>query len=194
MALTLTDDEVKYAVCLVAGLAAAFMYSFWFNARPPTTKDYARYTFQRKNLDRIRKRSGQFPKPYPNGWYRICGSEELVKGQVISITCCGREMVAFRGNDGRAGVLHAFCPHLGTHLGHGGTVKGNNLVCPYHSWEFDADGVNKCIPYCSREYKDSKRINARKYSTRERLGIIFAWYHAAGKEPDYEISVFFSTL
>ena len=90
---------------------------------------------------------------------------------------------------GRAGVLHAFCPHLGTHLGHGGTVQGNNIVCPYHSWEFDADGRNKwgrppcfpatpsrfddpggfrCIPYCHRDYKDSKRIDARKYPTRER--------------------------
>jgi nitrite reductase/ring-hydroxylating ferredoxin subunit len=121
----------------------------------------------------LQSRAGQFPKPYPNGWYRVCGSGELKKGQVLAITCCGREMVAFRGADGRAGVLHAFCPHLGTHLGHGGTVQGNNLVCPYHSWEFDADGTNKCIPYCGKDMAGSKRVNARKYEVRERLDIIF---------------------
>lgn len=170
-------------------MLAFFGYFYCYNSKPPTTEDYARYTFQRRNLDRIRTRSGQFPKPYPNGWYRVCGTHDLVKGQVLSITCCGREMVAFRGEDGRAGVLHAFCPHLGTHLGHGGTVQGNNIVCPYHSWEFDADGTNKCIPYCNRDMGHSTRVNARKYETRERLNNIFVWYHAAEKPPDYELLV-----
>jgi phenylpropionate dioxygenase-like ring-hydroxylating dioxygenase large terminal subunit len=54
---------------------------------------------------------------------------------VVSVSALGREFVLFRGEDGRAGALHAFCPHLGTHLGHGGFVRGSNLVCPYHSWE-----------------------------------------------------------
>ena len=62
-------------------------------------------------------------------------------------------------------------------------------MCPYHSWEFDADGINKCIPYCSSDYANSKRVNARKYETRERLGIVFVWYHAAEKPPDYELTV-----
>jgi phenylpropionate dioxygenase-like ring-hydroxylating dioxygenase large terminal subunit len=133
--------------------------------------------------------AGQFPKPYPNGWYRVCGSSELKKGQVLAITCCGREMVAFRGADSRVGVLHAFCPHLGTHLGHGGTVQGSHLVCPYHSWEFDADGKNHCIPYCGKDMTGSTRVNARKYEVRERLDIVFVWYHAGGKGPEYEMTI-----
>jgi phenylpropionate dioxygenase-like ring-hydroxylating dioxygenase large terminal subunit len=80
-------------------------------------------------------------------------------------------MVAFRGTDGRAGVLDAFCPHLGTHLGHGGTVDGNNLKCPYHSWEFDADGKCHSIPYCSKDMSKSTRINAKKYEIRELLNM-----------------------
>jgi nitrite reductase/ring-hydroxylating ferredoxin subunit len=155
----------------------------------PPTADYEHGTFKRKNLDRIRVKSGQFPKPYPTGWYRVCNSVDVSRGQVISISCCGREMVAFRGQDGRAGVLHAFCPHLGTHLGHGGTVEGNNIVCPYHSWAFDADGANKCIPYCSKDMAGSKRVNARKYEIRERLGLIFVWYDPSEKEPWYELTV-----
>ena len=37
-------------------------------------------------------------------------------------------MVAFRGEDGRVGVLDAFCPHMGAHLGEGGfAVRDLNL-------------------------------------------------------------------
>jgi phenylpropionate dioxygenase-like ring-hydroxylating dioxygenase large terminal subunit len=151
--------------------------------------DYEKESFKRKNLDRLRMKSGQFPKPYPNGWYRVCGSSELPKGRVIAATCCGKEMVVFRGNDGKAGVLDAFCPHLGTHLGHGGTVVGNNIVCPYHSWEFDVTGKCHTIPYCSKDMSNSSRVNAKKYECRERLSIIFVWYHAGGKAPEYELTV-----
>ena len=90
---------------------------------------------------------------------------------MLAATVCGKEMVAFRGTDGRAGVLDAFCPHLGTHLGHGGTVDGNNLKCPYHSWEFDADGKCHSIPYCSKDMSKSTRINAKKYEIRELLNM-----------------------
>ena len=65
--------------------------------------------------------------------------QQLRQALVIIVTHCITTIILL----GRAGVLHAFCPHLGTHLGHGGTVQGNNIVCPYHSWEFDADGRNK---------------------------------------------------
>ena len=43
-----------------------------------------------------------------------------------------------------------FCPHLGAHLGHGGTVDGCEIVCPFHGWKFDAEGVNTDIPYSER--------------------------------------------
>jgi nitrite reductase/ring-hydroxylating ferredoxin subunit len=103
-------------------------------ARPSPQRRYQRGERRRTQLDRLRARGGNFPAPYPNGWYHVCDAEELVGGQVLAITALGREMVGFRGANGVAGVLHAFCPHLGTHLGHGGRVEGDTLVCPYHEW------------------------------------------------------------
>ena len=38
------------------------------------------------------------------------------------------------------GVVHAFCPHMGAHLGMGGVVVGNSLRCPFHGWSFNASG------------------------------------------------------
>ncbi|WP_369123002.1 Rieske 2Fe-2S domain-containing protein [Streptomyces viridochromogenes] len=32
-------------------------------------------------------------------------------------------------------------PHLGTHLGCGGWVDGENIVCPFHRFAFDLDAA-----------------------------------------------------
>ena len=153
------------------------------------TGAYEEGSFRRRNLDQLRARSGQFPKPYPNGWYKICESKDLPVGKVVAVSALGREFVVFRGEDGKAGVLNAFCPHLGTHLGHGGKVVGNNLVCPYHLWEFDCDGVNKRIPYCKKDMSGSVRVNAKKYHVIESkpLGAVMFWFDAEGREPQWEL-------
>lgn len=37
--------------------------------------------------------------------------------------------------------MDAYCPHLGAHLGIGGTVEGETLRCPFHAFRFDTGGV-----------------------------------------------------
>jgi len=150
---------------------------------------YEQGSFRRKQLDRIRVEGGQFPKPFPNGWYRAADSHEVIVGKVLTLSALGREFVVFRGEDGKVGVIDAFCPHLGTHLGHGGVVKGNSIVCPYHLWEFDCDGRNKNIPYCKKDMTGTPRVNTKSYHTVEskELGTIMFWYHADGLEPQWEL-------
>jgi len=114
--------------------------------------------------------------PYPDGWYAVCSSIELKKGKVIPVSALGVEMVVFRGGDGKAGALHAFCPHLGTHLGHGGKVVGSNLVCPYHQWAFDANGTCNNIPYSPGDTKNRKRLKAKTYECQEKGGMVYIWY------------------
>jgi hypothetical protein len=98
----------------------------------PSFKGVSDEKNRRQNITKLRATSKLFPGPYPNGWYYICRSTDLKRGDTMAVTAFGRELAAFRGENGIAGVLNAFCPHLGTHLGHGGKVEGNNLVCPYH--------------------------------------------------------------
>ena len=43
----------------------------------------------------------------------------------------------------QVGVMHAFCPHMGAHLGMGGVVVGNLLQCPFHGWSFDTSGADE---------------------------------------------------
>ena len=160
----------------------------------PRREERVNETTRRRHITKLRATSKLFPPPYPNGWYRICLSSDVKKGEVIPITAFGQELVVFRGQNGKLGVLNAFCPHLGTHLGHGGTVNGNAIVSPYHSWSFEADGKCVGIPHCKRDLtKMQRRLSAKPFVHREIHGIVFVWYHADGGEklqkPWYELSI-----
>lgn len=127
----------------------------------------------------------QFPfPPFPNGWFQVAYSDELTSGQVIPLSYFGRELVAFRGQDGQAAVLDAFCPHLGAHLGYGGKVEGNAIVCPFHAWKFDGCGGCTEVPYAK---KIPPKAKLRAWPTREVNGLVMVWHHADGIEPAWEL-------
>ena len=118
----------------------------------------------------------------PNGWYGVLRSHELAKGKVLPLTVFGRQLVAFRGKDGDARVLSAFCPHLGAHLGHGGKVRGNEIECPFHAWRFAGDGRCSHAPFSKR----TPDVGVRAWKVIERTGVVYVWIHALGAEPTYE--------
>src|SRR4051812_45876125 len=76
--------------------------------------------------------------PYPTGWYLLAESGSVQPGDVVPLRYFGKDLVLFRTDAGEAVVLDAHCPHLGAHLGHGGTVEGEAIRCPFHSWRFEA--------------------------------------------------------
>lgn len=123
--------------------------------------------------------------PVPDGWYRAVFSDELAAGEAKPLAILGLDLVVWRGEDGRVRVADAFCPHLGAHLGHGGRVEQNDLVCPFHAWRWNGDS-GRCvgIPY-------AKRIppNAclRTFTVREQNGYAMLWYHARGAPPWFEV-------
>ena len=78
--------------------------------------------------------------PFPNGWFQVAFSDELSTGDVLPLQYFGRHLVLFRGEDGGARALDAFCPHLGAHLGYGGKVEDNCIRCPFHAWRWNGSG------------------------------------------------------
>jgi phenylpropionate dioxygenase-like ring-hydroxylating dioxygenase large terminal subunit len=126
----------------------------------------------------------RWPWPVPFGWFAVCWTGELAAGEVRPRRLFGLDTVLWRDHDGVAHLHDAYCPHLGAHLGHGGTVEGCALVCPFHAWHFGADGRNSSIPY-------SERINAkarlRTFPTIERNGLVLAWFHPDQEKPRWEI-------
>ncbi|WP_235829485.1 Rieske 2Fe-2S domain-containing protein [Croceicoccus estronivorus] len=124
------------------------------------------------------------PFPIPYGWFMIEESAKLPVGEIRNIQAFDQEWVLFRGESGKVGLSDPFCPHLGAHLGHGGVVDGDNIRCPFHHWEFDADGWCKAIPYAKiMPGLARKRPVLRTLPVEERYGAIFAWYHPDGVDP-----------
>jgi 3-ketosteroid 9alpha-monooxygenase subunit A len=116
----------------------------------------------------------------PTGWFQIGWSAEVPPGGVKPMTYFGEDLVAFRTESGKLSVLSAFCLHMGAHLGHGGTVRGECIACPYHGWEFDRDGANTKIPYQDNTVK-GKRI--RKWHVLEQHEMILLWHDPGGGPP-----------
>ena len=127
----------------------------------------------------------RYPFPSaPNGWFGVAASDDVGVGDVRAVEYLGQELVVFRGDDGAARVFDAHCPHLGAHLGHGGEVRDDGLVCPFHGWCFDGDGRLVDVPGLDRTVP---RTTAGPWPVCERNGRIFVWHHADGGAPTFEV-------
>jgi len=122
-------------------------------------------------------------RKYGTGWYLALWSAELPTGEVVPLRYFGRDLVAFRGESGTPYLLDANCLHLGTHLGYGGEVIGDDIMCPFHNWQWRGnDGANSNIPYLDRCIK--KQLGTWK--VHEQDDCIYFWYSRTGtEEPTY---------
>ncbi len=127
--------------------------------------------------------------PYPFGWFVACYTDELAVGEVKPMRYFGRELVAWRGEDGKARIIDAYCRHLGAHMGHGGKVHGNHLECPFHAWRYDDTGSVNEIPY-SRSIPPQVKKPCGGWPTAEANGFVWIWYHPAGEAPKWDVETF----
>jgi len=122
--------------------------------------------------------------PYPKGWFRAFFSHELDPGELKTLNILGRELVAFRTESGDVAITEPHCPHLGAHFAHGGKVVGEALRCPFHHWEFGADGACTKIPYAKRIPPKAKIAT---WPVVERNGMVMIWHDAEGGAPTFEV-------
>ncbi len=128
--------------------------------------------------------SQRIPLPMPHGWFRVCESDELATGEVRAGRYFGRDVVLFRGEEGRAHVMDAHCCHLGAHLGHGGKVEGDCIRCPFHAWLYDGEGRCVEIPYAKRI---PAKASIKAWPVTEKNGTVMTWYHSGGQPPSWEV-------
>ena len=137
----------------------------------------------------------RYDMPPPVGWYQVSYSFDLKPGQAKPIKLCGDDLVLFRTESGEAKVLEAYCPHMGAHLGygiheytnHGGEVRGENVVCPFHGWRFNGDGFCTEVPYAKNiPPKVNGKQCLRTYPVREMNQVVWVWWHPKSEAPTYE--------
>jgi 3-ketosteroid 9alpha-monooxygenase subunit A len=125
-----------------------------------------------------------FPYPLPDGWFRVGFADESPPGTVRPLRYFGQDLVLMVSDAGVAQVFDAHCPHLGAHLGFGGSVDQESLRCPFHGWRFGLDGRCLEIAYAKRIPSQAR---LRAWPTCSRAGAIWVWHHREGRSPDWEV-------
>ncbi|MFO0625522.1 MAG: Rieske 2Fe-2S domain-containing protein [Polyangiales bacterium] len=117
---------------------------------------------------------------FPWGWFGVGFVSDLRDGHALAATVNGHELAIYRGASGTLTALDARCPHLGAHMGHGGTVEGDALRCHFHGFCFDADGRCTRTGYGGRV---PPKARVRSHPVIDFGGVLAVWWHPEGAAP-----------
>ncbi|NJP09378.1 MAG: aromatic ring-hydroxylating dioxygenase subunit alpha [Leptolyngbyaceae cyanobacterium RU_5_1] len=109
----------------------------------------------------------------PNHWYAVGWAKDLKLGQVMPVKIWEWAIAVYRDTDGQLHALEDICPHRGVAL-HKGKVKGANLACRYHGWEFDGGGQCVNVPYLPPAQK-LPCAQTRSFPIQELHGLIWVF-------------------
>jgi phthalate 4,5-dioxygenase oxygenase subunit len=91
------------------------------------------------------------------------------------------DLVLFRDDDGRAGLLGRKCAHRCADLSYG-RVENGGLRCLYHGWLFDVDGTCTEMPPEAKHSTFKDKIRQKSYPLYETGGVIWG-YLGTGEPP-----------
>ncbi|WP_226346744.1 DUF5914 domain-containing protein [Agilicoccus flavus] len=112
---------------------------------PQPDEAHLRTTWRQASVPRIAKALRRAQQRDPGGWHVVGASTDVGATSVVR-TVLGREVVLWRGADGRFVAGPGECPHMGASL-HGCTVVGSSLLCRWHGLALNADGDRLWSPY-----------------------------------------------
>ena len=117
-------------------------------------------------------------------WQPAALVDELSGNRPVKpVRLLGEDLVIFKDDKGRYGLIGRNCPHRGTDLAYG-RLEDGGLRCAFHGWLFDVNG--KCLQ-TPAEPDDSNlcaNIKQKSYPVVEKSGILFA-YLGGGEPPAF---------
>lgn len=116
-------------------------------------------------------------------WQPVALAEELDgKRPLRAVRLLGEDLVLFRDEDGRYGLLGRHCCHRGADLSFG-RLEDGGLRCAFHGWLFDAAG--KCLEQPAEPEGSTlhQRVQHKAYPCVEKSGIIFAFMGSGSPPP-----------
>jgi 3-ketosteroid 9alpha-monooxygenase subunit A len=125
------------------------------------------------------------PDRFARGWHLLGLVREFDDGKPHGLEAFGGKLVIWKGADGNLNVLDAYCRHMGGDLSTG-TVQGDNVACPFHSWRWGGDGKCKEIPYARRI---PPRARTRSWTTKVIDGQLLVWHDHEGNPPPDEVTI-----
>lgn len=122
-----------------------------------------------------------------NNWYIACLSSELKKSP-FECVIYDTKLVLFRNDKNIATCLINKCLHRHAELSQGTVVDGL-LVCPYHGWSYNSEGVVEAVPSEGPEILKGKRCQ-KTFPVVERDGVIWVWMGDPEKKDESKIWTF----
>ncbi len=107
-------------------------------------------------------------------WMPVAPKAEIDELRIRPVRLLGEDLVAYKDDLGRYGLLGEQCPHRSASLAYG-KIDGEGIRCPYHGWKYDVSGT--CLDQPAEPpgstYKDSIKHTA--YPIEEAGGLLFAY-------------------
>ena len=129
--------------------------------------------------------TGALPDRYARGWHCLGPVKDFLDGQPHGIEIFGTMLVVFADSQGELKVLDGYCRHMGGNLSQG-TIKGDEVACPFHDWRWGGDGKCKLVPYAKRT---PRLARTRSWETDVRGGLLFVWHDHEGNPPQPEVRI-----
>jgi phenylpropionate dioxygenase-like ring-hydroxylating dioxygenase large terminal subunit len=117
-------------------------------------------------------------------WYPVSPLQDLDPRRPTAVQLLGRRFVIWRpgGKEGGGSGFRIFldgCPHRLAPLSEGRIdPAGGRLICSYHGWEFDGEGLCRRIPQAAPAEPDGDRARhlcATRLPAREAQGLLWLW-------------------
>jgi phenylpropionate dioxygenase-like ring-hydroxylating dioxygenase large terminal subunit len=164
--LTLIPLLIPSIVVVTSSLVRPFQRIFNkypFSRNPPLTKsilDYPKLTYE--TLTEQDK--------YDLQWYVIGTPSDFSAEQPKKVTVWNKNYVVWRNSEGQYSALDDVCSHKGASLA-GGYLQNGSVVCPYHGYEFDANGTLQKVPGIC--FQPSPVQNLAKFDVVEKNGWVY---------------------
>jgi 3-ketosteroid 9alpha-monooxygenase subunit A len=129
--------------------------------------------------------AGTVPTRFARGWHCLGLANEFRDGKPHAVHAFGTKLVVFADSSGTLHVLDGYCRHMGGDLTQG-TIKGDQVACPFHDWRWSGNGRCAAIPYAKRV---PPRARTRSWLTLERNGQLFVYNDPQGKPPPENVVI-----
>ncbi|MEM6755150.1 MAG: Rieske 2Fe-2S domain-containing protein [Cyanobacteria bacterium P01_C01_bin.38] len=115
-------------------------------------------------------------------WYPVSPVEDIDPKKPTPVTVLGLRLVIWKPKSSVARVFLDKCPHRLAPLSEGRVdEKTGNLMCSYHGWQFDAEGICTSIPQAEKPQlltENQKNLCAVSLPLRQENDLLWVWLDA----------------
>ena len=121
-------------------------------------------------------------------WHPVAAAGAVPAGELVPVRLLDRELVLWRAADGNVRAWEDRCPHRGTRLSIG-RIYGDEVVCAYHGWHFDAGARCTLVPALPGV---AEKMQARvlAFQVKEKYGLVWVCIGAPAADvlpfPEYD--------